>query len=306
MTTTTPNLPAPVDSRPAFLTRTAPLVDTIGDRWVAYLGNNVAQGQITKAELGVFIEICATYQLDPFAKEAWCAKSKSGKLLIMVGRDGLRKIAARNGLHVDCDVVRENDDFRVVRTSDGNRSVEHSYGKQKDRGAVIGAWSEVRKGGPKGDPMGFFYAPLEEFKPERLDSYSPWSKQESIMILAAAERQSIRQATPLGGILSEGEFESADALSTGIGNGHGDGSDPGWGELSEEVYEKIEKTIDQAEARGFFGLNNLTTVKMQLRGMKDEDALTWLGNAEEKLREYDELQKAQENIADVEVVGDSK
>jgi hypothetical protein len=35
--------------------------------------------------------------------------------------------------------------------------------------------------------------------------FSPWGHQESIMIITAAERSALRQATPLGGLLGEGE-----------------------------------------------------------------------------------------------------
>lgn len=185
----------------------APVIDSIDDKTLALIASQVAEG-CTRGEIGHFLELCAHYDLDPFAKEAWCAKSKkTGKLLIMVGRDGLRKIAQRQGLHIDGDVVRENDELTVTRTEDGNRTITHSYGNPAGRGPIIGAWAEVREGGPTGRPMGYFYAPLEEYKPGNVSDYSPWSKQVGVMILAAAERQAIRQATPLGGLLATGEEE---------------------------------------------------------------------------------------------------
>jgi hypothetical protein len=211
-----PYLPAVVGDgqAPAFLTRDAPLIDSLPDRWVSYLANVVAQCEdgappITKADVSVFVELCATYQLDPFAKEAWLAKSKRGKLLVMVGRDGLRKIAQRNGLHVDGDIIHKNDEFTICRTPDGNRTVAHSYSNPSARGEIVGAWAECREGGPLGRPMGYFYAALGEYKPKNCSEYSPWAKQTSVMILAAAERQAIRQGTPLGGLVAFGEHESA-------------------------------------------------------------------------------------------------
>ena len=184
----------------------APIVDTVEPQTLALIASQIAPG-CNKGEIGHFLELCAHYDLDPFAKEAWCAKGKTGKLLIMVGRDGLRKIAQRQGLHVDGDVVRENDEVTVTRTPDGNRVIEHSYGNPAQRGAIIGAWAEVREGGPSGVPKGYFYAPLDEYKPGNASDYSPWSKQVGVMILAAAERQAIRQATPLGGLMAVGEDE---------------------------------------------------------------------------------------------------
>lgn len=187
-----------------------PVIDRIEPHTLELIQKTIAVN-CTAAEIGHFLELCAHYGLDPFAREAWIAKSKSGKLLIMVGRDGLRKIGQRNGLHIDGDVVRENDEFTIQRTTDGNRTVAHSYGKPADRGPIVGAWAECREGGPEGRPMGYFYAPLEEYRPANPDSYSPWSKQTGVMILAAAERQAIRQATPLSGLLAIGEDELVEA-----------------------------------------------------------------------------------------------
>jgi phage recombination protein Bet len=165
-------------------------------------------------EVAMFLELAEKYSLDPFAKEIWCVKGKSqdgegGRLLIMVGRDGLRKIAQRNNIHIDGDVVHEHDRFEVLRTPDGNRAVEHAWGRPEDRGVIVGAWAECREGGPLGRPLGFFYAAMSEYKPTSAKKlqYSPWGTQESVMILAAAERQALRQATPLSGLLVEGEAE---------------------------------------------------------------------------------------------------
>jgi phage recombination protein Bet len=167
----------------------------------------VAQ-KASSAEVAMFLELATKYHLDPFAKEIWCAKSAGrdggeGRLLIMVGRDGLRKIAQRNGIHIDGDVVRQNDEMTVVRTPNGDRTVAHSYTPTGDRGDIIGAWAECREGGPLGRPLGYFYAPLEEYRPtnENKLKHSPWGAQVSVMILAAAERQALRQATPLSGLL---------------------------------------------------------------------------------------------------------
>ena len=266
-----PHLPAVIDDRPAFLTRDKPLIDTIPDRWISYLHSTVAiaeapdQYPITRAEIGVFIELCARYALDPFAKEAWLAKSKRGKLLTMVARDGLRKIAQRNALHVDGDVVHENDSFEVVRTADGNRTVTHSYkvtGVDGGRGRIVGAWAEVRDGGPLGKPMGFFFAPLSEYKPASASEYSVWGKQVSVMILGAAERTAIRQATPLGGIVAIGEHESAFARGT-VGDVDSDGQAVGL-----VLGPEIEAIIERAEKLGNGTYSDRAMIEMQVADAK--------------------------------------
>jgi len=196
-----------------------PVIDTIDEKTLALIASQIAPG-CNRGEIGHFLELCAHYDLDPFAKEAWCAKGKgdNARLLIMVGRDGLRKIAKRQGLEIDGDVVRERDTFKVTRNGDRTRSIEHAYAEvaadkagaetpeASRRGRIVGAWSEVYVKA-SGQQVGYFYAPLSEYKPKdaRKLQYSPWGSQESVMILAAAERQALRQATPLGGLLAEGE-----------------------------------------------------------------------------------------------------
>lgn len=162
-------------------------------------------------ELAGFLELAAKYDLDPFADEIWLSKSKGrnggeGQLLIMVGRNGLRKIARRAGLDLDADAVREKDEFKVIRTADRQRRIEHVYhGGAEERGPVIGAWAEcydLKTGVTKG----FNYAPLHEYKPDgKKLEYSPWGSAESIMIITAAERNALRQATPLGGLIAESD-----------------------------------------------------------------------------------------------------
>jgi hypothetical protein len=178
----------------------------------------VAEGA-TDAELGMFLELAARYGLDPFAREIWCVKTErkdggTGRLLIMVGRDGLRKLARRAHASVDGDIVRENDSFTVDRLKDGTREIEHGYnGSQKGRGQIVGAWCEVRTA----DSYGYFYAPLEEYLPtsEAKLKYSPWGSQRSVMILAAAERQALRMAIPLSGVVVEGEVELNEERAAG-------------------------------------------------------------------------------------------
>jgi hypothetical protein len=277
-----PPLPVVMDDRPSFMTRSAPLIDSLPERWISYLANTIAQAEdrqqhpITKAEIGMFVEICATYQLDPFAREAWLAKSKSGKLLVMVGRDGLRKIAQRNGLHIDGDVVRENDDFQLVRSADGNRTITHSYGSPKDRGGIMGAWAEAREGGPLGRPMGYFYAPLSEYKPSNASAYSPWSKQTGVMILAAAERQAIRQATPLAGLVAVGEQESAFAPSR-----EGDITDVDGSAESVDVVlpTAVEAIVARAHELGHAGLANRSAVVMAVDGQPEAFVEAWCRDA---------------------------
>jgi hypothetical protein len=126
------------------LTR-APVITRIlsqpdGKQTLDLIRATVAKG-CTDAEIGHFLELCAAYELDPFAREAWCAKSNTGNLLIMVGRDGLRKVVQRNGSEMEGDVVHANDTFsygRRARTSPRTR---------RRRSAPVRGPARVRAGG---------------------------------------------------------------------------------------------------------------------------------------------------------------
>jgi hypothetical protein len=201
-----------VERHEAFAMAERTAYDRMDQRRLALIKSTVAS-KATDAEVGMFLELAWRYDLDPFAKEVWCAVSEgqTRRLLVMVGRDGLRKIALRRGLRIDGDVVRAKDEFAIQRAGDRSRKVSHAYaGSAEQRGPVVGAWAEVWE--PRSsEQRGFFFAPLSEYKPrnEKKLQYSPWGSQESVMILAAAERQALRQATPLSGLMAEGEMDLA-------------------------------------------------------------------------------------------------
>lgn len=164
------------------------------------------------ADIGQMLEIAFRYDLDPFAREIYCARGQRqdggvGKLLIMVSRDGLRKVARRNGLRLRGDVVREKDDFEISWKPDAEApEIAHTYQGVTDeqRGPIVGAWAIVYDAETK-EPMGFNVAPQSEYLPENENhrKKSAWGKTPSIMTLTAAERNALRQATPLSGLLTE-------------------------------------------------------------------------------------------------------
>lgn len=217
MATEAPALPARIE---APLAEREPIMDRINPRTLDLLEKSRFKG-LSNAELGMALELAAHYDLDPFAGEIWATRSQGrngaeGQLLIMVGRDGLRKVVMRNGLDMDGDVVRQKDSFAVKRSADRTRTVEHSWeGDAERRGPIVGAWAEVWD--RSGKQRGFFFAPMHEYRPtsEKKLQYSPWGSQESVMILAAAERQAARQSTPLSGLLMEGEMDLNDERAGG-------------------------------------------------------------------------------------------
>lgn len=157
------------------------------------------------AELVMFLEVCARYGLDPFAKQAYAAKMGGGGVSIIVSRDGLLAHAHRQPdfVRLDCDVVRKGDSFEVAFV-DGQRLVKHSYGDPAARGEVVGAWAMVER---RDHGSTYFYAPMEEYK----RSSPIWSKHPSAMILKVAESYALRKAYSISGIVGEAEVDTRQA-----------------------------------------------------------------------------------------------
>jgi hypothetical protein len=281
-----------------------PIIESVPEEMLQLIAARANAGSkvpVTNGELSTFLELAAAYQLDPFAGEVWLAKSSNDRVLIMVGRDGLRRIAQRNGLTVDCDVIHEADDFRIARQPDGTRAITHSYGHPKDRGPIIGAWAEVRTDARLGRPSraaGFYVATIEEFKPRNENQlrYSPWGAQESVMILAAAERQALRQATPLSGLVAQGELdrgeevaerlpsseEQQEAMNTLVSTGSVDGRPfPGG------VGSAILGVYDRAVKLGHANLSDAATWDLRLRGQSGEEALRAVEEADAELDAFE-------------------
>jgi hypothetical protein len=277
-----------------------------GRRQLQLIRTRVARGA-TDSEVAQFLELCAQYGLDWNADEAWCAVSNPDnpdkrRVLLMVGRNGLRKIAQRQGLDFDGDVVRANDTFKVTRKPDRTREILHEYEEGADdeaRGAMRGAWCEVYEVAT-GRQRGYFYARVVEYRPTGAKlQYSPWSSQESVMMQTAAERQALGQATPLGGIVGQGELDRVEetaALTTGTG----DGSAP-----DVEIPEPVLAVIDRAHTLGHASLANAPSAAMALDGATAEQIEQWVATATKTLDAL-EARKAEEEVTDATVVDEAK
>lgn len=249
-------------------------MDGISERRLEFLRKTVAK-DATNSEIGHFLELCVKYDLDPFAHEAWLAVStnQNGKrnVLLMTGRNGLRKIAMRQGMVIDGDIVHAQDEFQVTRNEDRTRTVKHVYAGA-DRGPIVGAWAEVHK---DGEQRGFFFAPIEEYRPtnERKLQYSPWGSQASVMILAAAERTALGMATPLSGIVAQGELDAGNErrqLGAGTGDGEPEGLDLG---------PEVEAIIARATELGHAGLSDRASIEVQLGDQPPAFVAGWLKQA---------------------------
>lgn len=273
-----------------------------------------AAADATDSEVAEFLELCAQYALDWNAHEAWCAVSpardgKQRRILLMVGRNGLRKIAQRQGLDFDGDVVRAQDAFKVTRRGDGTREVFHEYTGAGDdsRGEILGAWCEVFEVNARGDrgrQRGYFYAPLSEYMPtsDAKRRFSPWGAQVSSMIRTAAERQALAQATPLGGIVAPGELDRAEeALELGPA---GEPDVEQWAQRlggDADRAAEVVAMIGRARELGHAGYGDEGTAQMTLSGQSAARVDSWLSDAAHELNELEARQAADAEEVDGEL-----
>src|ERR1700733_11086706 len=132
---------------------------------IKLLQGTVAKGA-SDADVVRLVELAMRYDLDPLAGEVSLMRNRSrgqdgeereSSVSLMIRRDGLRKIADRNGLRIDGDVVRQRDAFKIERKPDRSRSIEHAYtgvpaegsdpsapegdaAALSARGPIVGAW----------------------------------------------------------------------------------------------------------------------------------------------------------------------
>ncbi|MGB9867933.1 MAG: phage recombination protein Bet [Bacillota bacterium] len=165
---------------------------------VEVIANTVAKGATTH-ELYAFLYLCKAYGLDPFKHEAYFMKdAKTGRWSVIVGIDGLRKLARRDPSYVgpaQAFAVREGDEFAIDAA---NHTVIHKLGKQ--RGKVIGAWARVdaRERVPV-----VVWVDLEEyFRP----GWDTWTRMPATMIAKVAEAQALRRQFGFGDVYTEEEM----------------------------------------------------------------------------------------------------
>lgn len=289
-----------------------PILDALNPRQLQLL--RAKAPTLTHAELAQAMELAWAYDLDPYANEVWFAKSKRGRLLIMVGRDGFRKIAHRNGLAFKGAVVHERDEFFVEEVGSPadakpgewethgcrpfTRVTHKRRGLGEGRGPVVGAWCRVWDRATAIE-RGYFDAERDEYDPGGTDS--PWSKQKSAMMLKAVERQAIGQATPLGGLLADGEDALVDGGRGGRDLTEGDPLDqtpfPG----------EARALVERARRVRHGGFADVATVQMALTGRPDDVAREWLddANAElDRLEQQGATSAPEEEVPEAEVVPD--
>jgi hypothetical protein len=186
------------------------------DQWdqntVDLIADSVARGA-NLPTLYTFLELAARYELDPFAREIWCANMSGrdgagGQMAILVGRDGYLKIARRDQTFIACpgQAVYSKDEFTAEYVDDDTGwVVSHKITDVADRGEPKGAWARLLR---DDRPALFFFAPLEQFK----KSGGAW-KYEDAMIVKCAQSYLLRTTYGISGAVPY------DEVSVGFASG---------------------------------------------------------------------------------------
>jgi phage recombination protein Bet len=172
----------------------------------------VAEGA-TDAELAMFLHVAKKAGLDPLQKQIWFVKRKQNvgtrenpkweeRVTIQAGVDGLQARALRQP---DCEgiqaaAVYDKDDFVFdMKTGEVVRHVGNPFAA---RGAIVGAWSIVKRAGKMPFVALVRYA---EYVDER--SFL-WKNKPAVMIEKVARSTALRRAYPedFGGIYDPAEM----------------------------------------------------------------------------------------------------
>lgn len=181
------------------------------------------------AELAMFLELCARYELDPFSKQIWAMKIK-GTVVVVVSRDGLLALANRHtpaqgfsgpGEFLGCesDIVREHDHFRRFRDPALGTIIEHEYrdeqGKptadQAKRGKILGAWALVHR---RGHFPTYYFGEWATYN----TGQNVWRSHPEAMMQKVPETMALRKAFSISGVIGESEVQRQVLTETAAGS----------------------------------------------------------------------------------------
>lgn len=201
-------------------------------------------------ELALFLETCARHELDPFIKEVWAIRWKSGTpTQTVVSKDGFLKIANRctgpdwamvpgEFLGVTAGVVHEHDLYDVDRAEreDGSTKVNIThkprdcegkpvFGTGEDgRGKIVGAWAICRR---RGHDDYHFEATWDEYN-KVSNTHSAWKTHPHAMMKKVAEAVVLRASFPIAGVIGEGELERSERAPLTAVEGSTESADINW------------------------------------------------------------------------------
>ena len=215
-------LPATLErDQPALMSM--PAIQAVNPAQLAQLRRTLSV-ELTDDQLNQFLEVCLAGGFNPWAGEAF-ADVIDGRLMVMVGRDGLLKKAREHQDYAgyDAGVIREGDALMV---GDPDPDARHLRGRAGVRleseptsgGDIIGAWCVGERAGM---PPRFFYAPMAEYRPSDPPADSSWVRHPSVMIEKVAISVVHRTLYGITGIHDPAELDRMRAESRRHGSSSG-------------------------------------------------------------------------------------
>jgi hypothetical protein len=145
------------------------------------------------------MNVCKSYELNPFTKEVWCYKDKKGNLLIFAGRDGLLRKAQENPQFngIRSVAIYENDEYSIDVL---NNKIKHTITKEKtERGKILyGVTIVFRKGGEPSICIADFSVYNK--------GYNAWSTHPEAMICKVSEVMALKQFANCPNVQSEYDY----------------------------------------------------------------------------------------------------
>ncbi len=160
--------------------------------------------EASETEVQYFFAVCQRLRLDPITKQIhavmrWDGRLKRKKLVIQIGIDGMRSIAARPGNYAGSD--------EAVFTG----SLDYKGGRQVPERATVTVWKLVQGNRVPFTASAWWaeYCPGGDKGQDAM-----WVKMPHVMLAKCAEAQALRKAWPedLGQIYTEEEMQQASAV----------------------------------------------------------------------------------------------
>ncbi|MDO6737135.1 RecT family recombinase [Wenyingzhuangia sp. 2_MG-2023] len=175
---------------------------------VAVIQNTVAKGT-NGVELGYFLSVCKSVDLNPFNKEIWCYKDNKNNIIIITGRDGFLTKAQRSPQYngIRSSEVCEKDVFNL---DVANNKITHNITESRSkRGAIIGAYAiAFRK---DGEPT----IEWADFATYNKGSFV-WKSHDADMIKKVAESHALKKAFGMSNLHSEYDFNTSSGIAVPV------------------------------------------------------------------------------------------
>jgi hypothetical protein len=232
---------------------------------------------LTDDEIGRVWRIAKSLASSGMFKDVTQAEQAFGRILL--GRDlGLSPTQSLMGI----DVVRGNVQIRsVLLASWVRRHPDYDYTVLEHDEQHCAIQFSYR-----GNTEGVSVFTIEDAKNAKLvKPDSAWSSHPRNMLWARAMSNGVRWYCPdlTGGIPVYTEADSFDERRD-VGDGEGDGSEPGWLGLSQPQVKAVEAMIERAREKGHAGLSDRATVQMRVAGQTpafiDQQLAAWAAELE--------------------------